>query len=150
MFWIRVVGTLRVLRKLVKKSQSENSTFDNNQLFTLNNKLFSKQILLKLLKLCILNLRVPVKRAKLPCTYTDMVQEKNYICTSLCTISSFVMRWVVRFKSCIRALRLWDHSFRISLDSLWALKLTMPAGRSILANTVLDTTSSERNNSVSW
>ena len=73
----------------------------------------------------------------------------NYICTSLCTISSLVIRCVVRFSSCIKLLRLCDHSLRISLDSLWAVKVTRPAGRSILANTVLDTTSSDRNSSVS-
>ena len=39
-----------------EKSQSENPSFNNNQLFTLNNKLLSKQILLKVLKLCTLNL----------------------------------------------------------------------------------------------
>ena len=74
----------------------------------------------------------------------------SYICTSLWTISSLVMRCVVRFRSCIRVLRLCDHSLRISLDSLCELKVTMPAGRSIRAKTVLDTTSSERNDSVSW
>lgn len=81
---------------------------------------------------------------------TNTKQNGNYICTSLCTISSLVIRCVVRFRSCIRVFRLCDHSFRISLDSLWELKVTTPAGRSILANTVLDTTSSERNSSVSW
>ena len=88
--------------------------------------------------------------AERPCHVLPARYKISYICTSLWTISSLVMRCVVRLRSCIRVLRLCDHSLRISLDSLCALKVTMPAGRSILANTVLDTTNSDRNNSVSW
>ena len=74
---------------------------------------------------------------------------QTYPWTSLCTISSLVIRCVVLLSSPMSVLMLCDHSLRIPFGSLCWLKFTMPLGRSILANTVLDTTRSDRNCSLS-
>ena len=43
-----------------------------------------------------------------------------------------------------------DHSLRVSDESFGGRKTTIPAGRSILANTVFDVTKSERKRSDSY
>jgi len=68
----------------------------------------------------------------------------------LWTISSLLMRCVVLFTSCISVLRWLDQSLRTSFGSLLCIKLTTPAGRSVLARTVLFTTRFDRKSSVSW
>lgn len=68
----------------------------------------------------------------------------------LCTISSLLMRCVVLFTSCISVLRWLDQSLRTSFGSLLCVKLTTPAGRSVLASTVLFTTRFDKKSSVSW
>jgi hypothetical protein len=78
-----------------------------------------------------------------------LIPWKPYTWASLWTISSLVIRCVVRLRSCIKVDRLCDQSFRISLDALLVLNVTIPEGRSILANTVLDTTNSDRKCSLS-
>lgn len=70
-------------------------------------------------------------------------------CISLCTISSLLMRCVVLLTSIIRELRFSDQLLSTSLGSLTCLKLTMPAGRSILAYIVFLVTKPERNSSTS-
>lgn len=65
-------------------------------------------------------------------------------------ISSFVIRWLVLFKSCIRELILCDHSLRISFGSLCGWKHIVPPGRSILAKTTFEATRFDRNSSASW
>jgi hypothetical protein len=68
----------------------------------------------------------------------------------LCTISSLLIRCVVLFTSCISVLRWLDQSLRTSFGSLLCVKLTTPAGRSVLARTVLFTTRFDKKSSVSW
>ena len=50
----------------------------------------------------------------------------------------------------MRVVKLCDHSFNISLGSLCFAKFIKPSGRSILANTVFDTTRSDKKSSVSY
>lgn len=67
-----------------------------------------------------------------------------------CTILSLLMRCVVFVTKVISELRLCDHSFNTSLGSLVCWKLTMPAGRSILAYIVLLVTSRDTKSSTSF
>lgn len=72
---------------------------------------------------------------------------EQYKC--LWSICSLFMRWVVLLTSFIKDDRLSDQSFKTWLGSFRTPKLTMPAGRSVLAVTVLLVTIWLRNSSAS-
>ena len=78
---------------------------------------------------------------------TDDIFIYNY---TACTILSLLMRCVVFVTRVISEFRLCDHSFNTSLGSLVCWKLTMPAGRSILAYIVLLVTSRDTKSSMSF